>query len=252
MWLDQHISLDPLKKGKKIACLVPSITELLLHLQLSEQVIARTKFCIHPADLIQKIPAVGGTKNINVQKLAALSPDIVIGNIEENVKADLEKIAEFTPVYVSDIKNLADIEILLCDLASYIPELQIQGFMDNLKDLDIPNIGQGKSVVYLIWMNPWMTVGGDTYIHHILECAGFINVFKETKRYPTINDETLIRHKPEYIFLSSEPFPFKNNHLTYFNKMLPESKTYLVDGEIFSWYGKKTLDIPQYLKSLFK
>lgn len=252
MWITQHITPDPLKTGKRIACLVPSITELLLHLQLGKQLIARTKFCIHPKDLVDKIPVVGGTKKINIQKLAALAPDLVIGNIEENVKEDIEMIADFAPVYLSDIKNIQDIKKFLFDLTTYIPELQISAFLDNLDHLEIPNLGQNNRVIYLIWKDPWMSVGGDTYIHHILEIAGFVNVCKDVNRYPVLGEEDLIKLNPKFIFLSSEPFPFNSKHVSFFKNLLPGSKTYLVDGEVFSWYGKKTLEIGPYLRTFMQ
>jgi ABC-type Fe3+-hydroxamate transport system substrate-binding protein len=108
----------------------------------------------------------------------------------------------------------------------------------------------GKRVCYLIWKDPYMTIGGDTFIHNMLQHAGFENIFQDKKRYPKTSLEELNQLSFEYLFLSSEPFPFKQKHADELQELLPGKKIILVDGEIFSWYGSRLIKAPAYFKQL--
>src|SRR5215471_19306368 len=93
---------------QKIISLVPSQTELLYDLGLNEQVIGITKFCVHPEKWFRTKTRIGGTKNIDIEKISSLKPDLVIANKEENVKEQIETLQTFVRVYISNIKNFAD------------------------------------------------------------------------------------------------------------------------------------------------
>jgi ABC-type Fe3+-hydroxamate transport system substrate-binding protein len=236
-----------------IVSLVPSLTELLFHLGLEDQIVGRTKFCIHPSDKVTSIPKIGGTKNINIQKIIDLKPDLIIANKEENTKADIEILKQSCKVHVTEIANfkqaifaIDDIGLMTntADKATSIIE-EIEELFSNLK----PTLKKAK-VCYLIWQKPYMSIGNDTYIHSMLEICGFENICKDHTRYPELTLEEIKSRQPDYIFLSSEPFPFKQQHIDELQVHFPECKILLVDGEYFSWYGNRMIDAAKYFQSL--
>lgn len=235
----------------KIISLVPSITEALFDFGLSEkEVIGRTKFCIQPKNTVQKVEIIGGTKNLNIAKIKSLNPDLIIANKEENVKEQIEELQKDFKVLVTNISNLEDNYYLLKTLGNLLEKQEIaQKF--NLKIYEILakfSDLEKKKCAYLIWKNPYMTVGFDTFIHDILEKIGFQNIFKNQKRYPEISVQDL--QSADYIFLSSEPFPFQQKHIDELQKELPDAKISLVDGEAFSWYGTRLAKCESYFQNL--
>ena len=235
----------------KIISLVPSITEALFDFGLSEkEVIGRTKFCIHPENAVQKIEIIGGTKNLNIAKIKSLNPDLIIANKEENVKEQIEELQKDFKVLVTNVSNLEDNYYLLKTLGNLLGKqetaqkfnLKIYEILAKFSDLE------KKKCAYLIWKNPYMTVGFDTFIHDILDKIGFQNIFKNQKRYPEISVEDL--KAADYIFLSSEPFPFQQKHIDELQKELPDAKIFLVDGEAFSWYGTRLAKCENYFQNL--
>ena len=235
----------------KIISLVPSITEALFDFGLSEkEIIGRTKFCIHPENAVQKIEIIGGTKNLNIAKIKSLNPDLIIANKEENVKEQIEELQKDFKVLVTNVSNLEDNYYLLKTLGNLLGKqetaqkfnLKIYEILAKFSDLE------KKKCAYLIWKNPYMTVGFDTFIHDILDKIGFQNIFKNQKRYPEISVEDL--KAADYIFLSSEPFPFQQKHIDELQKELPDAKISLVDGEAFSWYGTRLAKCESYFQNL--
>jgi ABC-type Fe3+-hydroxamate transport system substrate-binding protein len=235
----------------RIISLVPSITKTLFDLGLdNHELVGRTKFCIHPEDLVKNIPVIGGTKNLNIDKIKALKPDLILANKEENVKEQVEELQQFFRVWVSDIADLKDNENFLWELGMVLKKnkeaekinKEIETIFSQFKR-KIP-----KKVAYLIWQNPYMTVGGETFINEILEKIGFENIFKNRKRYPEINLEEL--KEAEYLFLSTEPFPFTEKHVLELHNLLPNIKIMLVDGEAFSWFGSHIAEYKKYYQTL--
>ena len=235
----------------KVVSLVPSITEALFDLGLTEnEVIGRTKFCIHPSEKVKNVTVIGGTKNINIEKIKALQPDLILANKEENVKEQVEALMDDFKVIVTNVENIEDNYYLLKTLGRlFNKEEKAQCF--NLKIYDILNEAKVSSkvkVVYLIWKNPYMTIGSDTFIHKILGEIGFENIFKDRNRYPVIETEDL--KEAEIIMLSSEPFPFKEKHIEELKVFYPDKKIMIVDGEAFSWYGTHIAKCESYFKGL--
>ncbi|WP_417430380.1 ABC transporter substrate-binding protein [Halpernia sp.] len=237
----------------KIISLVPSITKTLFDLGLeNHELVGRTKFCIHPKKLVKNIPIIGGTKNLNIEKILALKPDLIIANKEENEKIQVEKLKQYCRVWTTEISNLKDNENFIWELGMVLKKreeaqklnLKIEEIFNNFKE------NQLKKVAYLIWQNPLMTIGGDTFINEILEKTGFENIFKNQKRYPKINLKDL--KKADYLFLSTEPFPFNETHISDFQKKLPHLKVKLLDGEAFSWFGSHIAEFEDYYKDLKK
>lgn len=235
----------------KVISLVPSITEALFDLGLTEnEVIGRTKFCVHPAEKVKNIEIIGGTKNLNTDKIKSLKPDLIIANKEENVKDQVEELMKDFKVIVNNTETIEDNYYLLKNLGLiFNKEEKAQIF--NLKIYEIFNQVQLKSKVkaaYLIWKNPYMTVGSDTFIHHVLSEIGFENVFKNKTRYPEIEIADL--NEADVIMLSSEPFPFKEKHILELKETYPDKKIIIVDGEAFSWYGTHIAKCENYFKKL--
>jgi len=231
----------------KVISLVPSITEALFDLGLSEnEVIGRTKFCIHPEDRVKNVQVIGGTKNINIDKIKALKPDLILANKEENIKEQVEALMDDFKVLVTNVETIEDNYYLLKTLGNtFNKEEKAQHF--NLKIYDVLQQAKLDSTVkaaYLIWKNPYMTVGSDTFIHKILAEIGFENIFKDKTRYPEIQMEDLA--DAEVIMLSSEPFPFKEKHIEEMKAFYPDKKIMIVDGEAFSWYGTHIAKCGQY------
>lgn len=235
----------------KIVSLVPSITEALFDLGLTEnEIVGRTKFCIHPKDKVRNVTTIGGTKNINIDKIKALQPDLILANKEENVKEQVEDLMEDFKVMVTNVETIEDNYYLLKNLGKLLgKEERAQLF--NLKIYEVLNqakLGIPVKAAYLIWKNPYMTIGSDTFIHRILTEIGFENVFKNQTRYPQIEAEDLA--DADVIMLSSEPFPFKEKHIEELKAFHPDKKIMIVDGEAFSWYGTHIAKCEDYFKEL--
>ncbi|RYF86624.1 MAG: cobalamin-binding protein [Chitinophagaceae bacterium] len=237
----------------RIVSLVPSQTELLFDLGLDAEVIGITKFCVHPQDWFRKKERIGGTKNINLAKVRQLQPDLIIANKEENVKEQIDALASEFPVWISDINDLETAYEMMLAIG------QITGSIDKAEKLvntiktgfaKLPAISKKLNAAYLIWKDPYMTVGSDTFIHHTLSAAGFDNVFRNRKRYPVIEISALQESNCELLFLSSEPYPFKQKHIDELQASLPQTKILLVDGEMFSWYGSRLAKAPMYFQTL--
>ena len=237
----------------KIVSTVPSQTELLHYFGLEEEVIAITKFCIHPSIWFAEKLKVGGTKNLNLDLIRSLSPDLIISNKEENTREQIEELCQHYPVWVSDISDLQDACNMIAQLGEItgkkeIADLLVSKIQKYFRALTIPE--ERIRAAYLIWQKPYMVAGGDTFIDSMLQYAGYDNVFKDTLRYPTVSIGEIKNKKPATILLSSEPFPFKEKHVLDFRDMLPESKVRVVDGEMFSWYGSRLLQTPGYFELL--
>lgn len=228
---------------KRIISLVPSLTELLIDLGLNDQLIGRTRFCIHPQDELKEIPAFGGTKNPKIQKIVESNPDLVIANKEENRKEDVELLSKHFEVLLTEIDN---VEAALKWISRIGNKLEADDKASELvKTIEklLPKLDRFELIrsAYFIWKDPWMTVGNDTYIHDVMKLFGLINVFGTQARYPTTDFEELEALNPELILLSSEPFPFKEKHIQELQSICPTSKILLVNGEWFSWYGSRMI-----------
>ncbi len=243
-----------LKKPTRIVSLVPSQTELFHFLELELETIGITKFCVHPTSWHREKVKIGGTKNLDIEKIISLEPDLIIANKEENVKEQVEKLANGFNVWVTDVNNLDDAIQMIKDIGSITKkESKASTLIQSIKNEFLRNqhhLNTLKNVVYLIWKDPYMTIGGDTFISNMLLQAGYKNIFDHTLRYPEVSVELLQDLKPEYIFLSSEPYPFSNKHLEELKSALPDSKIILVNGEMFSWYGPRLLQAANYFNQL--
>ncbi len=248
--LNREIEIQTIPK--RIISVVPSQTELLYDLGLRTEVIGITKFCVHPKDWLAIKYRVGGTKNLQTDKIKNLAPDLIIANKEENVQKQIEMLANDFPVWISDVQNLDDAQKMIDSIGEMVGKKNEAIAMCKLIEERFSILQKQKeySCVYLIWQDPFMSVGVDTFIHQMLNCCGFQNVLGHESRYPTLSEAQLVALQPKLVLLSSEPYPFKQKHIAALQQMLPHSLIRLVDGEMFSWYGSRLLHAPTYFQKL--
>lgn len=236
---------------RRIVSLVPSQTELLFDLGLDEQIVGITKFCVHPLDKVKAKTKVGGTKNFNLDTIRLLQPDLIIGNKEENYHTGIEALEKEFPVWMSDIVTLQDALGMIQSVGKLTEKsLEADLLVERIRN-SFSSIERRAtcSVLYLIWKSPWMAAGKHTFIDSMLSTIGLENVLKET-RYPELSDSQIQALDPEVVFLSSEPYPFKDRHITELKELLPNSSIQLVDGEMFSWYGSRLATSVDYFNGL--
>ena len=243
---------------KRIISLVPSQTELLFDLGLNDEVVGITKFCIHPANWFYTKTRVGGTKSLHIDIINELAPDLVIANKEENVKEQIEEIAVRYPVWISDVYHLESAYDMITKIGSITSrglqaESIIKKIKNNFSQLSAP--ASKPLAAYLIWNDPYMTAGSNTFIHSMMEAAGFQNAFSDHTRYPETNIEQMKAKNLDLVLLSSEPFPFKQKHVdelrsTIVNTASKRPQIELVDGQMFSWYGSRLQYAAVYFKKL--
>lgn len=230
-----HVPLEP----KRIISLVPSQTELLYDLGLSEEVIGITKFCIHPAAWFRVKQRVGGTKQLNIELIRSLQPDFIIGNKEENTKEDIEALAQEFPVWMSNISTFDDALNMIDVLGDMLnrkdeAELLVEDITEAFTPLE--NLGKQQSFLYFIWDDPAFLTGKNTFIDSMLTKIGYKNAC-DMERYPALTECPNVQ--PDVVFLSSEPYPFKENHIQKFQQMFPKADIRMIDGEMCSWYGSR-------------
>ena len=238
---------------KRIVSLVPSQTELLYFLDCDEQVVGITKFCIHPNHWFRNKARVGGTKNVNFDKLTELKLDLIIANKEDNAKEDIDQLKRDHNVYMSDIFNVEDACNMIIDVGKLVGQEMKAKELALKVEVDFKNLPRlSGTVLYFIWSKPYMVVGPNTFIGHIIQRLGLTNLISNQEvRYQEITAEEITNLNPDHIFLSSEPFPFKTEHQKEFAK-ITNGKTHLVDGELFSWYGSRMLKMKPYFEKLSK
>ncbi len=236
---------------------MPSQTELLFDLGLENEVVGLTKFCVHPYHAKQVKTVVGGTKKIRMDKIQQLNPDIILCNKEENTKEIVAACSKICDVHVSDIVTLEDAIALIRYYGDiFNKRVEATAMIDKLKyklDDFLNYIKNKKSfkVAYFIWRNPWMAAGNKTFINYLLKLNKFDNIYSNKDRYPEIELKKIrLEGDPDLVFLSSEPYPFKDEHAFEVGRFSHHSKTVFVDGEMFSWYGSRLLNSFDYFKKL--
>lgn len=241
---------------QRIVSLVPSQTELLFDLGLEKEVLGITKFCIHPSAWRKEKSIVGGTKSLHIDKIKALSPDLIVANKEENNREDLEIISKFCAVWISDVKNLHESLEMIEDLGKICNRKKKAQEIKNEIDSGFKKLQPLKSPInclYFIWQKPYMLAGSNTFINDMLKKCGFVNLaLIKSERYAEFTEEEILQLNADVIFLSSEPFPFQQKHLEKYNKLFGDAKIILVDGEMFSWYGSRLKLSVDYFNDLIK
>lgn len=251
--IHRSVKVDLPFGSERIISTVPSQTELLFDLGLGERIVGVTNYCVHPKSEISSKQKIGGTKSLDLEKIISLKPHLIIANKEENEKEQIDKLSNYFPVWISDIKTLEDALEMIISLGKITnTELRAEFIVDKIqqKFQSISSPSQSCDVLYLIWRKPWMAAGRDTFINDMLNRCGLKNVCKPDSRYPVLSNEDVINLNPSLILLSSEPYPFKERHINELNELIPNANILLVDGEMFSWYGSRLLKSPDYFNCL--
>lgn len=250
-----HDAASMPSKPVRIISLVPSVTELLYHLGLDNEVTAITRFCIHPAGWFRSKTKIGGTKNLNIKRIKELEPDLIIANKEENEKEQVEELARDFNVWVTNVHDYNSALLMIKDIGNLTGTINaakklVSDIQKEFGKIDIKD--PAIKTAYLVWRHPYMAAGGDTFISDILLQAGLTNVFADRNRYPKLTVEDIINTGCQLIILPSEPYPFKEKHIAELQPLMPHVAIILADGEMFSWYGSRMLQMPQYLHGLLK
>jgi ABC-type Fe3+-hydroxamate transport system substrate-binding protein len=242
---------------KRIVSLVPSQTELLYDLGLEDAIVGITKFCVHPVHFKATKQIIGGTKQVKFDKIRALHPDIIIANKEENTLEMVEELSAICPVWVTNVITLEDNFQMIADFGQlFNKRTEAQKWMDkiNFTFQDFRNFIKDKpvkKVAYFIWANPYMVAGKETFINELLKLNHYKNIYEQKGRYPEIELKKIrMEGDPDLVFLSSEPFPFKDEHAFEIGRFTQQAKTIFVDGEYFSWHGSRLVKAFEYFKKL--
>ena len=237
---------------RRIVSLVPSQTELLYDLGLEDHIVGVTKFCVHPGHARKTKTVIGGTKNFDLDRIARLNPDLIIGNKEENYPEGIAFLRGRFPVWMSDIASLDEALTMIIAVSQLTGEQakgasvvgEIRAKFNGLEKLP------GLRTLYLMWFNPWMGAASGTFIDAMMQETGLINVVSHRQRYPALTEDEIRELNPEAVLLSSEPFPFAKKHEAQLRTLLPAARVRFVYGEFFSWYGSRLRLAPGYFDSL--
>jgi len=239
----------------RIVSLVPSITELLCDLGLGAQLVGRTGFCIHPAEVVRAIPKVGGTKDVNIEKIRKLAPSHLVVNIDENEKPTVDLLAEFIPniVVTHPLRPRDNLELARLMGGVFCREQEAGRWCDAFEAeyalLRAAPKGAPQTMLYCIWQDPWMTISRDTYIARMLEEIGWSVPDLGAVRYPEFRWSSELIAGIDGVLLSSEPYRFTEAHADALEKQIGKP-VLLVDGEMMSWYGSRSLQGLAYLREL--
>lgn len=235
----------------RIVSLVPSLTELVCALGLAERLVGRTGFCVHPRDIVRRIPKVGGTKDVNLDRVRALEPTHVILNMDENRKETAEALARFVPhlVVTHPLGPLDNLALFRQFGAAFDRAREAEALCARFEQAYAAvssHAFTARNVLYLIWKDPWMTVSRDTYISRTLALVGMHTLPATAhERYPQLSDLRL--QGIDAALLSSEPYRFGERHRQEV-EALTGRPAHLVDGEMTSWYGPRAIAGLGYLK----
>ena len=245
-------SLSFRHEPQRIISLVPSLTQTFCDAGLENRIKGVTKFCVHPDHIRQKATVIGGTKNPRTDDIARLNPDLIVANKEENRREDIETLSRYCPVYTTDIKTLRDFLNFCTDMSFLFDKSSFEAIRESTEIvLKNKQNGQTIKVCYLIWKDPYMTVGYDTYIHYMMAHHGFENVFAQKARYPEITLDDIRDSEAEFVFLSSEPYPFREKNVIELQQEFSDKEIIWVNGEMFSWYGSAIPKAHEYLKQIY-
>ncbi len=244
-------TFDTQSAPRRIVSLVPSHTETLFAFGAGDRVVGVTDYCIYPQDGVAAKTKIGGTKNPRVVDILALQPDLVIANVEENRKPDVEALeARGVPVFVTFARTvraaLAELRALAQLVHADNADTIIEPIESLLTHYQLPS--SRPRVFIPIWRDPWMTANGETYIGDLIETCGGINIFRDRARqyrrpepdrdtrYPRVTLNEVAAAKPDVILLPDEPYRFTEQDAAELRGLV-DARIHLVDGTLVSWYG---------------
>ncbi len=234
--------------------LVPSQTEFLADLGLDAEVVGPDAVLRPPGRVEGGKTIVGGTKTVNVPRLVGLAPDLVIANKEENPRDEVEAVAaQGVPVYVTDVATVDGALAMIRTVGRagrprHSRRRTVGRDRDGFRHGRRADTRRPLRALALIWRDPWMTVGGDTFVSDVMARGGLVNATADLDRYPALSDDEIRALAPDVILLSSEPYPFGEAHLAEVQALVPGAQVALADGEAFSWYGSRLRHTPAVLR----
>jgi ABC-type Fe3+-hydroxamate transport system substrate-binding protein len=236
------------KKPERIISLVPSVTKTICDLGGEKKLVGVTNFCKYPENIVKKLPKLGGPKKVKTGEIFKLEPDLIFAVKEENSKDQIEELSNHFQVFVFDINSIEDALRMIRTIAVILGnEMTGDQYIDTIKQgLQQLETEKPLKSIYLIWKDPWMAAGNDTFIGSMMKAAGLENIIEG--RYPQVTNNDLAR--AETILLSSEPYHFKEKERKELESLFPDKSIINVDGEIFSWYGTKMKEAPEYFKQI--
>ncbi len=244
--------IDLQRPAREIVSLVPSFSELICEMRLGSRLVGVTRFCVEPAEIVNAIRKVGGTKNPDIERIIGLAPDLVLANREENNEEDVEALREAgINVFVGDVRTAEQAREEVDRIGQLVGGISmrladgIEAALEEQKHVE--RMRPRVRAAVLIWRNPFMTASGDTYIGDLLRLAGGINVCEDSARgrYPRLSLPELIALDPEVILLPSEPYRFRERHAEellaqHSMSAARDGHVYLCDGQNLTWWGART------------
>lgn len=238
---------------RRLVSLCPSETETLAALVAPDRIVGCTRYCKYPVDLVAGLTHVGGTKQLDIESITDLSPDLIIAVREENDRAQVEQLAEQFPVLVLDpVDHTTTLQSIALIGEAVDEPARAKDLMTDI-EMRLASLKQasGQRALYLIWRKPYMAAGSGTFIGTMLETIGLTNAGAGLSgRYPVLDDAAIEAAAPDIILASSEPFPFKDKHLAELSERFPDCDIRLVDGEAFGWHGVRILHVSNGLDAL--
>jgi len=228
--------------------LVPAITESLFDLELGASLVGITDYCIYPAEPLERLPRIGGTKNPKTDRIVQLAPDLVIANEEENRAPDLDALrAAGLEVLVTEVRTLPqafrglDRVLTACGVAGR------PRWLDEAEEAwaAVPAPGRRRTAVVPVWRRPWMVLGRDTFAGDLLARLGVDHLYAgHPERYPRVPLGELRAARPDLVVLPDEPYRFTADDGP---EAFPGLPCALVDGRCLTWYGPSLAEAPAVL-----
>ncbi|MEO4055212.1 helical backbone metal receptor [Solibacillus sp. CAU 1738] len=237
---------------KRIISICPAITETLYHLGLEEEIVGRTKYCIYPKQQVEHATIVGGTKQVEFDVIQSLQPDLIIAEKEENTPEIIEMLETHFPVFVFQIESIHEAYRMIKDAGMLTGrEEESTKLLGEVSESFQQLPKKRGRAAYMMWRKPYMVVGATTYINDVLQTLGFENPFTTYEgRYPAVDITALQQEQLDYLFLSTEPFPFAQKHIDELAVHLPNTTIQIINGEMF-WYGSKMKEAAHYFQKIF-
>ena len=249
---------------RRIVSLVPSITETLFALGAGDDVVGCTIYCREPADGVAGKTRVGGEKNPRLDVIRDLGPDLVLANVEENVREHVDTLRGWgVPVYVCYPRTVAEGIRLVRELGEVTARTRRGGELAEelgaaLDAVQAASGARRARVFCPIWRQPYMTINRDTYVHDMLAVCGADNVFAErAERYPVVELAAVAAAAPDVIVLPDEPYRFRRAHLPDFSPhaempAVRDGRVHFIDGKLLTWYGPRIAEALRVLPPLFR
>lgn len=232
-----------MNQSLRIVSLVPSLTETVCDWGLRPQLLGCTTFCVSPKGLHRSCQIIGGTKDPNLELIRSIQPTHILANQEENTKEAVQALANEYPTLITFPRSPREVPHMLRDLGKFLGIAgEAEASASKLEQqLKAGSLAKPKRFLYLIWQNPYMAAGPDTYISRTLEHIGWIPAYQGAERYPVLDIKAMQACQTDLILLSSEPYPFRRRDASSLRQQWPEAPAVLkIDGQMLSWFGTRT------------